>query len=161
MGYQDGFTYVSGPAPKVILSTVSSVCTGRARNPVTLDARGFVIDVASDATAIFGILQHNAADSLVNKCYIEMPTQYTVYATKVQTGAATSIFSYGRGYAIEKSGNHFRLDTDSQLTPMLSLIPRDNGAMVDSDDSSVWVTWFADVLGVWGSTSSISIFAQT
>jgi hypothetical protein len=161
MGYQNGFTYVSGPMPKVVLSTISSVCTSKGRNPVTLDARGYVIEATSDTTAIYGIIQHNAVDSLYpGKCSVEMPDQRTVYAVKVQTGVAASLFTIGRSYNIEKSGDHMRLDTDSQTTPLITLSPRDNGAVIDSTDSSVFVTFLGNALGVWGSNASVNVFNQ-
>lgn len=160
MAYQPGFTYVKGPV-SYVRSTLSSTCTVRRGNPVTLSDDRTIIEAASDTTAIFGISAHDAADSIYpNQMLVEIPTAETVYATLVQTGAATSLYSVGQSYGIEKAANHFRLDTDSQATVFLTIVPRDNFATVDSADSSVWVHWLGNVLGVFGSNASVNIFAQ-
>jgi len=160
MAYPNGFNYVSGPL-RYVLSNVSSTATFKARNPVTLSDDRSLIEADSDATAIFGIAAHDAANSVyAGKCLVEVPTQETVYATKVQTGVATSATSIGQSYGIEKSGNYLRVDTDSAATPFVTLVPRDDGSTVDSADSSVFVTFLGNKLGVFGSDASISIFAQ-
>ena len=160
MGYPAGFSYVKGPV-SYVLSALSSTATVRARNPVTLSDDRTVIEAASDSTAIYGISAHNAADSIVaGYMLVEIPCPETVYATIMQTGVATSATSVGQSYGIEKSGNHFRIDTDSQTTVFLTIVPRDNFATVDSADSSVWVSWLGNVLGVFGSNASVNIFAQ-
>ena len=160
MAYPNGFTYISGPV-KYVLSTLSSTCTVKARNPVTLSDDRSVVEAASDSTAIYGISAHNAADSIIaGMILIEIPTPETVYATKVQTGAATSETSVGQSHGIEKSGDYFRLDVDSTQTNMLNIVPRGNYATVDSADSSVFVHWNGDFLGVFSSNASTIIFDE-
>lgn len=161
MAYLDGFTYVSGPRPVHVRSVLSSTCTVRARNLVTLSDDRTVIEAASDSTGIYGIAMHNAADSIYpGMIEVEIPTTQTVYATKVQTGVASSALSVGQSYGIEKSGNFLRLDTDSTGSRMLTIVPRGNFATCDSADSSVYVTIHGNVLGVFGSNSSFTVFAQ-
>lgn len=165
MAYPDGFNYVSGPIPRRVWSDISSTATFRARNPVTLSDDRTIIEAASDSTAIYGIATNNAADSLpgvlTNKVLIEIPEPETIYATKVQTGVATSVYSVGQSYGIEKSGNFLRLDTDSQATAMCTVVGDQlGGPAVRSADSSVFVRFLADRLGVLSSAGSISVFAQ-
>lgn len=161
MAYPNGFNYVSGPL-RYVLSTVSSTATFKGRNPVTLNDDRSVGEAASDTTALFGIASHDAADSIyAGKCLIEVPTEQTVYAVKVQTGVATSALSIGQSYGIEKSGNYLRLDADSQATAFLTIVPRDDGSTCDSADSTVFVTILGNKLGVFGSNASVSVFAQT
>jgi hypothetical protein len=123
-----------------------------------------LIEIASDATAFYGIAQSDAADSLPGirsgQVLVEIPEPETVYKTLVQTGVATSVTSIGQSYAIEKSANHFRIDTDSQATAMVTIVGDQFGNTVNSDDSSVMVRFLADRLGVFSSAGSISVFAQ-
>jgi len=164
MAYPNGFTYVSGGIAGRFWSTVSSTATFRAFNPVTLSDDRTLIEAASDMSAFFGIAQNNAADSIggvgAGKCLVEVPLPETVYAVKIQTGVAASAISVGQAYGIEKSGNYLRLDTDSQTTPMLTIVGRQNGTVIDSADSSVFVRWHADRLGLLSSTGSIANWAQ-
>lgn len=160
MAYPNGFNYVSGPL-RYVLSAVSSTATFVARVPVTLSDDRTLIEADSDSTAIFGIAHHDAANSIyAGKCLVEVPTEQTVYAVKVQTGVATSLLSIGQSYGVEKSGNYLRLDADSQATTYLTIVPREDGSTCDSADSTVFVTILGDRLGVFGSNASISIFAQ-
>ena len=160
MAYPNGFTYISGPV-KYVLSTLSSTCTVKARNPVTLSDDRSVIEAASDSTAIYGISAHDAANSIYpGKILVEIPTPETIYATKVQTGAATSETSVGQSHGIEKSGDYFQLNVDSTQTNMLCIVPRDNFATVDSADSSVFVHWNGNFLGVFSSNASVDIFDE-
>lgn len=164
MAYPNGFTYVSGPIAGRVLSTISSTATFRSNNPVTLSDDRTLIEADSDTTAIFGIALADAANSIAGalsgKCLVEIPTPQTVYAVKIQTGVAGSVISVGQSYGIEKSGNHMRLDTDSQATPMVTILGRQDGTVIDSADSSIHVTWLGNVLGVGGSNASVNIFAQ-
>ena len=160
MAYPNGFTYVSGPV-KYVLSTLSSTCTVRGRNPVTLSDDRTVIEAASDTSYIYGIAVHDAADSIVpGRILVEIPTAETVYASVIQTGVATSVTSVGQAFGLEKSGNYLRPDTDSAVSFMLAVVPRGNYATVDSADSSIFVSWLGNVLGVFGSNASVLAFAQ-
>ncbi len=163
MAYLDGFNYVSGPV-RYQWSDVSSTATFRAFNPVTLSDDRTLIEAASDTTAIYGISMNDAANSLPGvlsgKALVQIPEPETIYATKIQTGVATSVVSIGQSYGIEKSINHMRLDTDSQATPMLTLVGDELGNQINSADSSVFVRWLGDRLGVFSSAASIDIFAQ-
>lgn len=163
MAYPAGFTYVRGTR-NTFWSTVSSTATFRAGNPVTYSDDRSLIEAASDTTAIVGIALHNAADSLgggrVNQCLVLIPASDTVFATLVQTGVATSATSVGQSYNLEKSGNFLRLDTDSQTSPRLVIVPRADGSTVDSEDSSVFVQFLMDFVAPFGSNASVNIFAQ-
>ena len=160
MAYPNGFTYISGPV-KYVLSTLSSTCTVKARNPVTLSDDRSVIEAASDSTAIYGISAHDAANSIYpGMILIEIPEPETVYATKVQTGVAASELSVGQSHGIEKSGDYFRADVDSTQTNMLTIVPRGNFATHDSADSSIFVHWNGDFLGVFSSNASVGIFDE-
>lgn len=160
MAYQDGFTYVSGPI-KYVLSVLSSTCTVRGRNPVTLSDDRSVIEAKSDSTAIYGIAAHNAADSIIpGYMLVEIPTPETVYAAKVQTGVAASQLSVGESHGIEKSGNFLRVDVDSTQTQMVTIVPRGNYATHDSNDSSIFVHFLGNVLGVFNSNASVLIFDE-
>ena len=164
MAYPNGFTYVRGPEPQRVWSNVSSGATFVERVPVTLHATRNVIEADSDSTAIYGISCNRAADSLggigAGKVLVEIPQPETVYAVKIQTGVAASAISLGQAYGIEKSGNYLRMDTDSQATPMVVVVGDEFGNTINSADSSVFVRWLADRLGIYSSAASISIFAQ-
>lgn len=161
MAYPNGFTYVSGPVT-YRESTLSSGQTVRARNPVTLSDDRTVIEAASDTTVLWGIICHDAANSLAGrsgKVLIEIPEPETIYATKIQTGVAGSAISIGQGYGIEKSGNHLRMDPDSQVTPFVQVVGDQFGNTINSDDSSVFVRFYANRL-LNSSDASITNFAQ-
>ena len=160
MAYQDGFTYVEGPM-QIRLSTTSSTATFRARNPVALSLVGrAVVEVTtSDNTWIFGIVQNDAANSIggtmAGKCHVMIPEPGSVWATKVQTGVAASALTIGNVFDIEKSGNHFRLDTDSISSGRVVLVERDmSGSAIDSTDSSVYVQFLAEAIGPFNSHTS-------
>ena len=158
MAYPLGFTYVKGPI-RYLLSTISSTCTVKARNPVSLTGLGrTIVEASSTQSSVWGIATHDAADSIYpGKMLVEIPTEQTIYATQVQTGVAASALSAGQAYAIEKSGNYIRLDADSQVTAKLLIVPRDDGSTVDSNDSSVFVSFLGNML-ILGSNSSTSIY---
>jgi len=162
--YPNGWTYVSGPAPRMIWSTTSSTATFKAFNPVTLSDDHSVIEAASDTTTILGIAQHDAAQSLggirANQILVALPQQETVYAVKIENGESASALSIGMAYGIEKSGNYLRPDPDSRVTPHVVLVGRDNGTLIDSTDSSVFVRFLGDSLGLYTSAASIANWAQ-
>ena len=162
MAYLDGFNYVRGPV-RYAWSDVSSTATFEALNPVTLSDDRTLIEATSDTTAIYGIAMNRAADSLpgvlTGKTLVQIPEPETIYATKIQTGVATSVISLGQSYGIEKNANHMRLDTDSQATTMVNIVGDDLGNTINSVDSSVFVRWLGDRL-IQSSAASITIFAQ-
>lgn len=163
MAYPDGFSYVGGPF-EMIWSDVSSTATFLARNPVTYSDDRTLIEATSDVTAIVGVAQNSAVDSLAGrsgKCLVLVPTRDTVFATKIQTGVATSATSAGQAYNLEKSGDYLRLDSDSQTTPVVQIVGDQYGTTVRSADSSVFVKFLGNVLGGYGSNASVNIFAQT
>lgn len=160
MGYQPGFTYVKGPV-KYVLSTLSSTCTAVKGVPVTLSDDRTLIEAASDSTAIYGILAHNAADSIYNgRVLVEIPTPETVYANVIATNVAASALSVGQTWGITKSGNYLRMNPASDTTRMLTIVPRDDFSTHDSNDSSVFCSWLGNVLGVFSSNASVNVFAQ-
>ena len=163
MAYQNGWSYVNGPF-KNVWSDVSSTATFVAHNLVTLSDDRTVIEAASDSSAVFGIARHDAADSLggvlAGKILVEVPTADTVYAIKIGTAAAASEISAGQSFEIEKSGNYLIGNEDSATTPMVTVVPRDDGSTLDSADSTVFVNILGNRLGVFGSNASVSPFAQ-
>lgn len=162
MAYPNGFSYVGGPF-EMVWSNVSSTATFKARNPVTFSDDHTLIEATSDTTVIFGIAQNDAADSLAGragKILVLVPTRDTVFAVKIQTGVATSKTSAGMSYQLEKSGNHLRPDTDSQVTPHVQIIGDQYGETVRSEDSSVFVKFLGNVIGIYGSNASTVKFAQ-
>lgn len=162
MAYPPGFSYVRGPY-QLVESFVSSTATFRARNPVTLSDDRTLIEADSDSTAIFGIAMNDAANSFAGrtgKVLVMVPEPETVFATICESGEAASVLSVGQSYSIEKSGNYLRINPDSQTTPMLTIVGDEYGGTINSDDSSIYVRWHADRLGIYSSTGSINIFAQ-
>jgi hypothetical protein len=147
----------------MVESFVSSTATFRARNPVTLSDDRTLIEANSDSTAIYGIAMNDASESFAGrtgKCLVMVPQPETVFATICETGEVSSILSVGQSYSIEKSGNFLRINPDSQLTPMLTIVGDEYGATINSDDSSIYVRFHADRLGIYSSTGTINIFAQ-
>src|SRR3990167_6889886 len=127
--YADGFTWVKGPGmvPDTFLSLTSWTATFRAGAPVLRDAIGYMVEAASDATAISGIAAHNAASSVyAGKCLIQKIRPGDIWATKIQTGVAASALTIGVSYGIEKSGNNLRMDTDSGTTPFVTIVARED-----------------------------------
>lgn len=162
MAYPDGFTYVEGPY-NIRWSTVSSVATFRIRNPVVMeDVARTLNEVDSGSTGIYGIALSNAADSiggpLAGKIPVMVPTEQTVFATKVQTGVAASGLEIGETFDIEKSGNFYRVDTDSKSSARVVLVERGtSGAAIDSADSSVHIQFLKNAIYPFGSNASLRL----
>lgn len=158
-----GFQYIQGTR-EIRRSAVSSTATFLEGNPVTLSDDRALIEVDSDTTAIFGIAENDAANTLggvqSGLILVSIPYPDTVYVSQVQTGVASSVLSIGQSYGIEKAGDYFRVDTDSQATPFVTLVPRGDGSTIDSVDSSVYVSFLQNTIGVFASNASIVIFAQ-
>lgn len=158
--YADGFSYVKGPF-ETFVSTISSTATFRKGAPLTLSDDRSLIEADSDSTALVGIAMHDAANSVyAGKALVQKILPNTIFATKIETDVASSLISAGQSYNIEKSGNNLRLDVDSQSTPMVTIVPREDGTTINSGDSSVWVTFLQDKIGLYASNASVSIFAQ-
>jgi len=162
--YGAGFTWVKGPTPQpdFFLSNVSSTATFQKGAPVLRDAIGYLVEAASDATAIVGIAAHNAASSVyAGQALVYKIRPGDIWATKIQTGVAASALTLGISYGIEKSGNNLRMDTDSAATPFVTIVPREDGSTVcNSDDSSVWVTFIQDRVGLYYSTNTVDAFGE-
>jgi hypothetical protein len=160
MAVLSGFQYVSGPM-RMVLSTVSSTATFKAFNPVTLSDDRTLIEADSDTTAVMGIAQQDAANSIyAGKCLVLVPENTTVFESKITTTAVASEISMGQSVNIEKFGDYLWPDEDSQSTPMVTIVPRDDGSTLDSTNSSIRVVFLGDKIGVFGSNASVSIFAQ-
>lgn len=153
--YPKGFSYVKGTF-QLYTSAMSSTATFKGGNPL-IPVLGYTVDqpASSVVTQIVGIAQHDAANS-IRAGYVSIQRLFpdTVFATQVQTGVAASALSAGLVYGIEKSGNYFRLDTDSKTTPVLVIVPRDDGSTIDSADSSVWVQFLGQIIGPFTSSTS-------
>lgn len=156
-----GFQHIQGPG-EVRWSNVSSTATFTYGAPVIMGLGRTVTEAnaVSDDTTIFGIAQADAADSiggpLAGKVPILIPTHKDVFAARVQTGVAGSALSAGLAYNIEKSGDNWRVDTDSQASARVQLVERGYGQDPhDSADSSVYCQFLAHAVGdVYASTSS-------
>lgn len=158
MAYTDGFTYISGPYD-LRRFNVLSTATFLKGAPVMMNGARLIIE-ASSATApyIAGIAQNNAASSIYGtEILVLVPNEQTVFAAKVQTGVAASALSAGQAYALEKAGNHIRIDTDSQATPKVMIVPRGDGTTIDSTDSTVHVVFLKDVIAPFGSNASAAL----
>lgn len=162
MAYPDGFSYVEGPY-NIRWSVVSSVATFRIRNPVVMeDVARTLNEVDSGSTAIYGIAMANAADSvggpLAGLCPVMVPTEQTVFAVKVQTGVTAANMQIGEVFNIEKSGNFFRVDTDSKVSARVVLIERGtSGVAFDSADSTVHCQFLRDAIFPFGSNASLRL----
>jgi len=155
MAYPDGFTYISGPY-ELRRFTALSTATFKGRNPVMLGGTRTVIE-ASVATApgIIGIAMNDAANSIYGgEILVMVPNEQTVFATKVQTGVAASALSAGQAYNLEKAGDYFRVDTDSQASAKAVIVPRGDGTTINSADSSVFVQFMKDWIYPFGSNAS-------
>lgn len=156
MAYPDGFTYISGPY-EMRRMNILSTATFVGRNPVSLNGARVVIEATAINGSVIGVAQNDAASSIYGgEILILVPQENTVFATKVQTGVAASALSAGIAYAIEKSGNFLRVDTDSQATAKVIIVPRGDGTTVDSADSSVFVQFLKDVLTPFASNASLN-----
>ena len=163
MAIQNGWHYVKGPIYGMIWSDVSSTATFKAFNPVCIGSKGYAVAEAldSDVTAIYGIAQNDAADSLpgigAGKTLVLVPTEKTVFSIKVGTGAPASELSVGQAFDIEKSGNYIIGNEDSATTPFVVIVPRDDWSTIDSTDSSVYVNILGNRIGPIGSNASGAI----
>jgi hypothetical protein len=154
MAYLNGFQYVSGPHEE-FLSTISSTATFKQGVPLTYGLGRTLIEATSRSSQIVGIAMHDAANSIYpGLCSVLKVLPNTVFAVKIQAGVATSATSAGQSYGLEKSGNYLRPDTDSQTTPMVVILPRQDGTTVDSTDSSVWCSFLLNVAGPFASSAS-------
>lgn len=158
-----GFQYIQGQY-ELRRSVMSSTASFRPGDVVTLSNDRTVIRAESDTTGIYGVAQHDSADSLPGnqsgKALILIPYPDTVFAAKVQTGVAGSAISAGQSYNIESASARHRVDTDSQTTPMVTIVPDGDGNLIDSASSEVYVQFIKDKIGVFGSNASVNIFAQ-
>ena len=155
MAYPLGFTYISGPY-EIRRFNILSTATFKGRNPVQLGGARTVIE-ASVATSpgIIGIAMNDAANSIYgSEILVLVPNQETVFATQVQTGVAASALSAGAAYNLEKAGDYWRVDTDSQASAKAVIVPRGDGTTVNSADSSVFIQFMANWLYPYSSTAS-------
>lgn len=154
MAYPDGFTYVSGPYD-LRRFVVASTATFVARNPVTISGARTIIESNTTRFYIAGIAQNDAANSIYgSEILVHVPTEQTVYAVKVPTGVAASALSAGFAYNIAKSNNYFRVDTSSQASACVMIVPRGDGSTINSADSTVYVQFLKDFLGPYASNQS-------
>ena len=167
MAYQNGFTYIQGPF-EMRKSTVSIAGSGgfKRGDPVTLDDDRAVIGAASDTSYIFGIAMHDAGDSIggtqTSLAEILIPTAQTVFACKITGGLAASALSVGEALSIASaSGRIGFLGTRSAGTEHCVIVPRGDGSTIDSADSSVYVQFIGNVVGVFGSNASVTGWAQS
>lgn len=165
MAYVDGFTYIQGPF-QIRKSTLSVGQTFKRGTPVTLSDDRTVIEVASDTSFVFGIAMHDAADSIGGPTQgtvaeIGVPTMETVFAVKVTGGVAASALSVGEALSMATASDAFRfVGARSAGSEHVVIVPRADGTTIDSDDSSVYVQFIGNVLGVFGSNTSVTGWAQ-
>lgn len=158
----NGFQYVRG-GKKMYLSNVSSTATFRAGNPVSLcTIDRSLVESTSASSSIFGIAQANAADSLggslAGKCLVLVPEEDTVFEAAVETDGAAANFLAGQAYNIEKNGNYFRVDIDSSASARVILIPKGDGSVLDSANSTVFCQFLKDFQSPVGSNASVTIY---
>ena len=159
MAYQEGFQYVEGGF-RIMYSDVSSTATFKAFNPVTLaDVSRTLLEADSQTTAILGIAQADAADSiggtLAGKCPVLVPQMDTVFAVKIDTDLGAAALEIGEHFDIKKVGDYLRCDPDSVASARVTLVPRGyTNLAYDSDDSTVFVQFLQDFIGPLGSVSS-------
>jgi len=165
MAYQDGFTYIQGPF-EYRQSVISVGETFKRGDPVTLSDDRTVIEAASDTSNIFGFAMSNAADSIGGPVLntiqeIGIPTAQTVFAVKVTGGVAASALSAGEALSFASaSGRIGFVGARSAGSEHVVIVPRADGSTIDSADSSVYVQVIGNVLGVFGSNTSVTGWAQ-
>lgn len=155
MAFPLGFTYISGPY-ELRRFNILSTATFKGRNPVQLGGARTVIEASvTTSPGIIGIAMNDAANSIYNgEILVMVPNQETVFATQVQTGVAASALSAGQAYNLEKAGDYWRVDTDSQASAKAVIVPRGDGTTINSADSSVFVQFMANWLYPYSSTAS-------
>ena len=155
MAFPLGFTHISGPY-ELRRFNILSTATFKGRNPVMLGGARTVIEASiASAPGIIGIAQHDAASSIYGgEILVMVPNEQTVFATQVQTGVAASALSAGAAYNLEKAGDYFRVDTDSQASAKVVIVPRADGTTINSADSSVFVQFMKDWIYPFGSNAS-------
>lgn len=138
MGYQPGFTYVSGPT-FIREFNLASASTVKANNPVMLNGASDIIESLATAQTIAGFILHDAANSVpAGKCLVTIPTERAIFASIVTGGVAASGLSSGATLGQAKTGNFFYV-TGSPTTAIYVVVPREDGSTIDSTDSSVFV----------------------
>lgn len=151
--YGNGFQYVNGTF-KATWSTVSSTATFKGGNPVQLGLGRTLTEADSQATMIYGIALHDAANSITpGRCLVQIIYPDTVFASKVATNIAGSALSIGQSMDLTKSGDYVR-PANSRVTPAVIIVPREDGSTIDSTDSSIWVQFLGVKLGPFASSAS-------
>lgn len=155
MPYPDGFTYISGPY-EIRRFNILSTATFKARVPVSLTGARTVKESSVTETFLTGIAMNDAANSIYgSEILVLVPNEQTVFATITDTGLAASALSAGFSYNYKKSGNNFRLDTASQATARVTIVPRGDGSTIASADSSIYVQFAGNFIYPYASQSSI------
>ena len=152
--FPNGFSLVEGPH-QIRHSTVSSAATFVARVPVVLeDASRTLVEATSASSQIYGIAQADAANSFTRDRLIPVLVATTdqVWATKVQTGVTA--LEDGEAFDIEKSGDFFRLDSDSVSSALLRVTSLAGANTIRSADSIVFVQFLGNAIGPFGSNAS-------
>jgi len=154
VAYPDGFTYISGPYD-LRRFQVLSTATFKARAPVSLGGARTIQESTASNLYIAGIAMNDAANSVYgSEILVMIPNEQTVFATICDTGLAASALSAGFSYNFKKSGNNFRLDTASQATARVTIVPRGDGTTLDSTDSSVYVQFLQTFVYPFASVAS-------
>ena len=135
--------------------TVLSTATFKARAPVSLGAARTIQESTVTNNYIAGIAMNDAANSIYgSEILVMVPNEQTVFATIVDTGVAASALSAGLSYPFKKSGNNFRIDTTSQTSARLTLVPRGDGSTLTSADSSIFVQFLQTFIYPFASVAS-------
>ena len=157
MPFSDGFTYVSGPY-EVRRFNVLSTATFKARAPVSIGGARTIQESTASNNYIAGIAMNDAANSIYgSEILVMIPNEQTVFATICDTGLAASVLSAGFSYNFKKSGNNFRLDTASQATARVTIVPRGDGTTINSADSSVFVQFLQTFVYPYASLASTAL----
>ena len=146
MAYPPGFSYVAGPY-RIQDFTVTSADTFAKRNPVTLTTAGTISQFSAPALNIVGIALSDSSQSIGGKVPVLLIDEETIFASKLQTGVASSALTDCVAMNIELATEHFRPDPDSTLTLVVQLVPRGDGsADAASADSSVFCRFLPNIL---------------
>ncbi len=156
MPYPDGFTYVSGPY-EIRRFNVLSTATFKARVPLEMGPARTVRESITSETFLVGIAMNDAANSIYgSEILVMVPNSQTVFATICDTGLAASALSAGFSYNYKKSGNNFRIDTASQASARVTIVPRGDGTTINSADSSIHVQFLQNFIYPYNSNASIT-----
>lgn len=150
-----GFVYRSGPYQIRKFSCASTV-TFRKGQPVTFSSatNHNIIELAGNGNDIVGIAvsqggsQGSLGSRFSTRAEVLVPEETTVFEVICATNLG-SIFTAGEVLDINKSGNYHR-PVDSRNSAFVVLLPREDGTVLDSTNSTVLVSFLKSRLSAFG-----------